>query len=167
MNDAPRPEALQAPVRPGPVAELLEHLSRRIYGACFSAGLKPAQWSALRYLQRANPSARTITAFAQFHATTKSASSQTVRLLVRKGLVTMVQDTEDSRRKRLDLTETGRAVLEHDPLQGVVATLGELDPRKVFAFTEVVEGLVRRAFLPEAMAASRSRKAARGGDGTD
>jgi hypothetical protein len=90
--------------------------------------LKPAQWSVLRYLQRANPSARSITAFAQFHATTKSASSQTVRLLVRKGLVTMVQDVEDSRRKRLDLTDTGRAVLEHDPLQGIVVTLGNSTP---------------------------------------
>jgi len=37
MNDAPRPETVQLPVRPGPVAELLEHLSRRLYGACFAA----------------------------------------------------------------------------------------------------------------------------------
>jgi DNA-binding MarR family transcriptional regulator len=157
MNDGPRPEIPFPGVRPGPVAELLEHLSRRIYGACFAAGLKPAQWSVLRYLQRANPSARTITAFAQFHATTKSASSQTVRLLVRKGLVTMVQDLEDSRRKRLDLTDTGRAVLEHDPLQGIVTTLGELETGKVFAFTEVVEALVRRAFGDEADAGRRAR----------
>jgi len=148
MNSESRPEAPPS-VRPGPVAELLEHLSRRIYGACFSDGLKPAQWSALRYLQRANTSARTITAFARFHATTKSASSQTVRLLVRKGLVTMVPDTEDSRRKRLDLTDAGRAVLQRDPLQGVVTTLGALDARRVFAFTEVIDALIRQAFINE------------------
>jgi DNA-binding MarR family transcriptional regulator len=157
MNDGPRHDQAFPAVRPGPVAELLEHLSRRIYGACFASGLKPAQWSVLRYLQRANPSARTITAFAQFHATTKSASSQTVRLLVRKGLVTMVQDIEDSRRKRLDLTETGRAVLADDPLQGIVVTLGELESNKVFAFTEVVEALVRRAFVAELDGTRRGR----------
>ena len=133
-------------VRPGPVAELLEHLGRRIYGACFAGGLKPAQWSALRYLQRANASARSVTAFAAFHATTKSAASQTIRLLVRKGLVSVVPHETDSRRKRLDLTPTGRSLLANDPLRGVVTALAAADPRKVFAFAEITETLIREGF---------------------
>ena len=51
---------------PKAVAELFEHLSRAIYSLSFSEGLNPAQWNALRYLNRANPSSRTMSAFARF-----------------------------------------------------------------------------------------------------
>ena len=89
------------------VAELLEHLARRIYGDSFVRGLNPAQWNFLRYLQRTNESARTVTAFARFHATTASSASQTARLLVEKGLIQASVSTLDPRSKRLDLTAQG------------------------------------------------------------
>ncbi len=54
-----------AQVRAAAVADLLEHLVHRIQGISFARGLKPAQWVALRYLARANESARNVTRFAQ------------------------------------------------------------------------------------------------------
>lgn len=128
------------------VSELLEHLTRRLYGGSFAAGLNPAQWNLIRYLARSNDSARTITAFARFHATTPSSASQTAKLLITKGFVMASTSQFDPRSKRLDLTETGRALLAHDPLGGMSALLGTVDPAKLGAFAEVMEVLVRHAF---------------------
>jgi len=133
-------------IRPQPVAELVEHLMRRLYGASFTHGLKPAQWNALRYFGRANESARTVTAFARFHATTKSSASQTIGLLVRKGLVKTVPAPEDSRSKRISLTPRGRALLETDPLTGLTDALASLDEKQLMGFVEVIDILIRRSF---------------------
>ena len=134
-------------IRPQPVADVVEHLMRRLYGASFTHGLKPAQWNALRYFGRANESARTVTAFARFHATTKSSASQTIGLLVRKGFVKTVPVPEDSRSKRISLTPRGRSLLETDPLTGLTEALGSLDERQLMTFVEVVDILIRRSFI--------------------
>ncbi len=134
-------------IRPQPVAELVEHLMRRLYGASFTHGLKPAQWNALRYFGRANESARTVTAFARFHATTKSSASQTIGLLVRKGFVKTVPAPDDSRSKRISLTPRGRSLLETDPLTGLTEALASLDERQLMTFVEVVDILIRRSFV--------------------
>ena len=68
-------------------AEVMAQILRLANGAAFAGGLNPAQWSALRYLADAVPEARTVTAFAHYHATTSGTASQTVAALVRKGLV--------------------------------------------------------------------------------
>jgi DNA-binding MarR family transcriptional regulator len=89
------------------LTQLLEHVGRLINAASFAGGLTPAQWNLLRYLLRANDSARTISAFARFHATTKSSASQTARVLIGKGLITIGRSKIDPRSKRLDLTPLG------------------------------------------------------------
>lgn len=132
------------------VAELLEHLARRLYGGSFSAGLNPAQWTLIRYLARSNESARTVTAFARFHATTPSSASQTAKLLIKKGLVVASASQFDPRSKRLDLTDAGRALLAHDPLGGMADLLARLDPAKLETFVEVMEILVRQVFKADA-----------------
>jgi hypothetical protein len=50
------------------VAEMVVHLGRRV---CRDGDLTAAQWRALRYVSRANRFSRTISAFAEFHLTTK------------------------------------------------------------------------------------------------
>ena len=54
------------------ITELVVQLGRIAHGDGYTGGLTPAQWSALRYLSRANRFSRTVSAFAEFHATTRA-----------------------------------------------------------------------------------------------
>ena len=89
------------------IAELIEHLSRRIQGAAYAHDLKPAQWSALRYYARADRTARTIRAFAGVHASSHSAASQIVTGLKRKRLLTSYTSKRDAREQVVELTAAG------------------------------------------------------------
>ena len=64
------------------LAELAAHLGRIAYGEGSEGsveGLTPAQRTALRYFSKANRFSRTVSAFAEFHATTRGTASQTVK----------------------------------------------------------------------------------------
>jgi DNA-binding MarR family transcriptional regulator len=69
------------------VAELVEQLGHCACSEAFQGGLNPAQWSALRYIERANRFSRTVSAFARYHGTTRGTASQTIRALVQKGFL--------------------------------------------------------------------------------
>lgn len=114
----------------------MAQILRLANGAAFADGLNPAQWSALRYLADAVPEARTVTAFAQYHATTSGTASQTVAALVRKGLVERLPEPADRRRNRLELSSAGHELLRNDPLGGIAAAIA-LQP------AEVQEALVK------------------------
>ncbi|MFQ6004250.1 MAG: MarR family winged helix-turn-helix transcriptional regulator [Woeseia sp.] len=108
------------------VAELVAQLGRMAYGDGFVDGLTPAQWTALRYFSRANRFSRTVSAFAEFHATTRGTACQTVKSLVRDGYLTRERLDKDRRSVRHDLTAKSKALLSHDPFEGLVAAAGEL-----------------------------------------
>ncbi len=110
------------------VAELVDHLSRLAHSFGFTNGLTPAQWTALRYLSRANRFSRTVSAFAEFHATTRGTASQTINGLVDRKYVRRTRSATDGRSARLDLTEKARNVLERDPLQVLVRAVSGLSP---------------------------------------
>lgn len=128
------------------VAELFDHFMRAIYSQSFVEGLNPAQWSALRFLGRANPRSRTLTEFARFHMVSKSAASDTMSALVRKQLVSKSRDPEDGRIMRLDLTERGRELLAIDPLNNLVAALRGLPADQQGAAGELVGAIARNVF---------------------
>jgi DNA-binding MarR family transcriptional regulator len=127
------------------IAELIEQLSRITFQRGLASGLNPAQWTALRYLDRVNESARHVGAFAEFHRTTPSSASQTLSALEKRGLVTK-QKGEDSRRRMLALTAAGRAVLAHDPLATLAATIATLPEKELSSLAEILELLTRAAF---------------------
>jgi DNA-binding MarR family transcriptional regulator len=131
---------------PKAVAELFEHLSRAIYSLSFSEGLNPAQWNALRYLNRANPSSRTMSAFARFHVTTRSTASQTLAALVRKKLIKKTRDPDDARVIRLELTNKGQRLLDRDPVNHLVAALEGLSPERQRIAADTVETLIKAVF---------------------
>ena len=108
------------------VAELVARLGRIIYGDGFIDGLTPAQWTALRYFSRANRFSRTVSAFAEFHATTRGTASQTIKSLVENGYLQRERSTRDRRSIRFDLTEPARALLARDPFESLVAAAGDL-----------------------------------------
>ena len=106
------------------IAELAAQLSRLVYGDAFIDGLTPAQWTALRFFSRANRFSRTVSAFAEFHATTKGPASQTVKSLVIKELIKRTRSKSDGRSARLDLTANGRALLKNDPFEILIRAAG-------------------------------------------
>ena len=136
------------------VAELVEQLGHCACSDAFSAGLNPAQWSALRYFERANRFSRTVSAFAAYHGTTRGTASQTVRVLVQKGYLRRLPAMHDQRSFRLDLTELAQQELGSDPFAEFVNAAGTLPPEQCSALArglramleQVLEKRARRPF---------------------
>ncbi len=102
------------------ITELVVQLGRIAHGDGHTEGLTPAQWSALRYLSRANRFSRTVSAFAEFHATTRGTASQTVKGLVARGYLSRTRLPRDGRSALLDVTDNARAILSRDPCEALV-----------------------------------------------
>lgn len=107
-------------------AEIMAHLGRLAHGEGFVCGLTAAQWTALRYIARANRFSRTVSAFADYHATTRGTASQTVKSLVSRGYLTRTRSESDGRSARFDLTEAGRVLYGNDPFEDLVCAIAEL-----------------------------------------
>jgi len=107
-------------------AALLLRLSRAGLGEGFVEALTSAQWMALRYFSRANRFSRTVSAFAEFHATTRGTASQTVKGLTKQGYFARVLSDTDRRSARVDLTDKAKAILARDPFEVVVAAVEAL-----------------------------------------
>jgi DNA-binding MarR family transcriptional regulator len=135
------------------VAELALQLGRAAYGESPEQGLTAAQWMALRFFARANRFSRTISAFAEFHATTRGTASQTVKSLVSRGYLTRNRCERDGRSTRFDLTGKSRRKLDKDPFEAVVraaASLGDAERTRTAAG---LRGILRQ------LAAERARPA--------
>lgn len=140
------PEALARAARvpsPGDIGALIDHLSRAFHEASFSGSLTPAQWNALRYLDRANATACTVTAFAHHHRTKKSTACQTMNALIEKDLVAKETDLQDSRIKRLVLTERGAGTLRHDPILILARAIEDLPEDELKGVTRALERMLR------------------------
>ncbi len=122
------------------VAELVTQLGRYAYGATPAAGLTPAQWTALRYFSRANRFSRTVSAFAEFHATTRGTASATVKSLVQGRYLKRTRSSSDGRSARLDGTSKARAILSNDPFQRLTRAT---DTLSTTARRAVMKGLDR------------------------
>jgi DNA-binding MarR family transcriptional regulator len=125
------------------LAELVAQLGRIAYGEGFVDGLTPAQWTALRYCARANRFSRTVSAFAEFHATSRGTASQTVKSLVNQGYLTRTRSERDGRSARLDVTEKGKAALADDPLEILVGAAQALSPTARMSLESALERMVR------------------------
>lgn len=134
------------------IAELLEHLSRRIQGAAYAHDLKPAQWSALRYYARADRTARTIRAFAGVHASSHSAASQIVTGLKRKRLLVSYTSKRDAREQVVELTAAGTKLLRHDPMKPITRALQRMTEREQRALLKSLRDLIDGAFHRHASA---------------
>lgn len=110
------------------VAELALQLGRAAYGESSAASLTPAQWMALRFFARANRFSRTVSAFAEFHSTTRGTASQTVKSLAERGFLTRVRSTRDGRSATFNLTDKARRQLARDPFEAVVDAATTLTP---------------------------------------
>ena len=89
-------------------ADLVLRLGRAALGEGFVEALTSAQWTALRYFSRANRFSRTVSAFAEFHATTRGTASQTVKGLIKQGYLARIPSDTDGRSARVDPTESAQ-----------------------------------------------------------
>ena len=110
------------------IAQSIAQLARMSVGDGHVCGLTAAQWNTLRFFARANRFSRTVSAFAEFHATTRGTASQTVKGLVSEGYLTRTPSDLDGRSVRFDLTDKGRSALSQDPLDALSEAIGGLPP---------------------------------------
>jgi DNA-binding MarR family transcriptional regulator len=125
------------------VAELVLQLGRTAYADCASGGLTQAQWMALRFFARANRFSRSISAYADFHATTRGTASQTVKSLVNQGYLTRQRSDRDGRSSRFDLTEQACRKMADDPLDGVVRAARRLSPEQCAGTVDGLRQMLR------------------------
>jgi len=143
------------------LVELLVQLGRAAYADCAADGLTPAQWTALRFFSRANRFSRTVSAFAEFHATTRGTASQTVKSLVDRDLLARRRSERDGRSVIFQLTGSGRSMLRRDPLLALVRAAEKLEPA---SSRRVGDELARvRDWLAEERSAAATGKCARCG----
>ena len=117
------------------IAALIERIGR-LARAREAVTLAPAQWEALRFIARANSFSRKPTAVAAWLATTKGTASQTLMALERKGLIRKARHPSDGRVTRLEATAAGLALLEEDPLHGLVEAIARLPPLHAAALSQ-------------------------------
>src|SRR4029453_16059492 len=101
-------------------AYLVLRLSRAGLREGFVEAMTSAQWMALRYFSRDNRFSRTVSAFAEFHATTRGTASQSVKSLIKQGYLARIPSDRDGRSARLDLTDNAKSILVRDPFEVVV-----------------------------------------------
>jgi DNA-binding MarR family transcriptional regulator len=126
------------------VARLLEQTARAVYESRGPKAVHPGQWAVLRYLARAGRQARTVGGVATFLGVTHAPASRAVAALARKELVTVKTDAEDRRVRRIDLTATGRALLDQDPVHRLTSAIEALDNRAQTEFAKTLETVYGR-----------------------
>jgi DNA-binding MarR family transcriptional regulator len=89
---------------------LVDRLARLHAADAWEQGLNPSQAEALLYLVQANRFSRQPSHVAAYLATTRGTVSQTLKALLRKGLVKEARSLEDKRKVRYDVTATGLAL---------------------------------------------------------
>lgn len=122
MTKPPPPDAIQA----SRLTELLELAARSIHSLGYADGLYPAQWTALRYFARAEEGRRTASELARFQGLATGPVSRTVRTLIQKKLVAKSLHQPSGRAEHLEVTPEGRALLEHDPINGIFSAMDQL-----------------------------------------
>ncbi len=131
-------------------AEVMAQVLRTTASLAFTEGLNPAQWAALRYFAQANASARSVVAFARHHGTTKGTASQTIAALQKKGLLDRQPSREDRRSVTMNLTEHGRAILAHDPLNELAEAIAVLDDSQHDALADGLDHVLRTLLVRRA-----------------
>lgn len=128
---------------PQAIADVMLQIAHIADSLGYTHGLKPSQWTALRYFAGANNSQRTVSAFADFHATTRGAASQMVEVLVGKELLVRVPVPEDRRVTQLHPTPKALELLRHDPLNDFADVIAGLPGDDQYKLAETLTSLLR------------------------
>ena len=126
------------------VARLLEQTARAVYEVRGPKAIHAGQWAVLRYLSRAGRKARTVGGVATYLGVTHAPASRAVASLARKDYVTVKTDPEDRRVRWVDLTATGRALLDKDPVHKLTDAIDGLSNEKKKDLAAMLEILYAR-----------------------
>jgi DNA-binding MarR family transcriptional regulator len=113
-------------------------------GDGFVADLTFAQWTALRYFSRANRFSRTVSAFAQFHGTTRGTASQTIKSLVQNDYLTRKRSKTDGRSIDFTLTYKSKKLLADDPFEALEVAAGTLSKSATHTLARSLERMLRQ-----------------------
>ena len=130
------------------VARLLEQTARAVYDARGPKAIHAGQWAVLRYLARAGRQARTVGGVATYLGVTHAPASRAVASLARKEYVTVKPDPEDRRVRRVELTASGMAILEQDPVHKLTDAIDALSSEKRKDLAAMLETLYARLVKP-------------------
>jgi DNA-binding MarR family transcriptional regulator len=126
------------------VARLLEQTARAVYESRGPKAIHAGQWAVLRYLARASRQTRTVGGVATYLGVTHAPASRAVAALARKNLVTVKADADDRRVRRIDLTNSGKSLLDHDPVHRLTAAIEALSSGQQKELAAVLETLYGR-----------------------
>ncbi len=126
------------------VAELVMQLGCLSRGEGFVANLTFAQWTALRYFSRVNRFSRTVSAFAEFHGTTRGTASQTIKSLVQNDYLTRKRSKIDGRSIDFTLTDKSKKLLAEDPFEALVAAASALSNSASHTVARGLERMLRK-----------------------
>ena len=76
---------------------------------------------------------------ASYLGVTHAPASRAVAALARKRYVTVQSSKDDRRVRQIDLTETGAALLQNDPVNRLTSALDDLDERRAQEFAQTLE----------------------------
>ncbi len=127
-----------------PITILIERLSRLVQNDAHQSGLKPTQWEALRFLSRANKYSRSPGGLTAYLSMTKGTVSQTLIALERKGLIQKQTASNDRRGVQIELTESGRELLDDDPLQELDKVVRAFPKDTSSKLIGALEGLLKK-----------------------
>ncbi len=126
------------------VAELVVQLGCLTRGEGFVANLTFAQWTALRYFSSVNRFSRTVSAFAEFHGTTRGTASQTIKSLVQNNYLTRKHSKSDGRSIDLTLTYKSKKLLGEDPIEALVVAASALSNSASHTVARSLERMLRK-----------------------
>ena len=126
------------------VAELVVQLGCLTRGEGFVANLTFAQWTALRYFSRANRFSRTVSAFADFHGTTRGTASQTIKSLMQNGYLTRKRSKSDGRSIDFTLTYRSKKLPAEDPFEVLVVAASALSSTAAHTVERSLERMLRK-----------------------
>ena len=126
---------------PSQLAAILDRLGRLLHYRQFAAGLNPAQWEALRFIDRANHYSRNPGALAEYLGTTKGTASQTLIALEEKGMIARTRGNQDRRQVLLELTDAGCTALAGDPVVEIARAAERIEGIDAAALTSGLSAL--------------------------
>jgi DNA-binding MarR family transcriptional regulator len=112
-------------------------------------GLRDREWTALRFLARANRFSRTPSALADYIGSTRATATQIVKTLEERSLVARKPSQRDKRSVVLCLTAQGERLLaQHDPISGVVNAVAALVTEDCVKLKDSLNAILNRIDTP-------------------
>lgn len=127
----------------------IDRLARLSAAEAWAQGLNPTQAAVLSYLCRANRFSRSPSHVANYLASTRGTVSQTLKTLVRKGLVTETRNKADRRSIHYDATAAGRALAQSVP--SLDAAARSLATGRLAQANETLADILRQALATRGM----------------